>query len=588
MVIMGAKGETMVEVRLFDSARFYKTSSSAWSQEDQEALQPAAVDDREWADWDDEEWASSDDDDEDAAHAGAAPGGTTRGALTPGRSPAVEEPQGPESRRKLMVGATPGRTTRPGQRLEGHAQAPPAVIPSVAHGGEESGWGSSYTDLAASPARGTPDGARSTPPAVGDGEPQPLLSPREQQASDRRASPPDGRPQPAQPQPRIRSRGRYLGSAGGMGMQPVRSQGSDKGVEKADTPAAVRLSPSPSSAPALDTGSLADMMAEAMAMVSPRTDPANGPSRGADTPGEMAADEFLLPSIHGQKVSQVSPPHRQPGRSRSQNAAGPTLARGRPGAGRRRGRHGAPRARRSAARETEHVNAPEVYPDNLEHAGGGGDGGGGGHCQHGGWKHAGDPNPDDDGRLPSLNLYVTNNRGANHAAAAVARAGVHRKDEEQGRMDAAIAHIVGGEEENYPPMGHTNHLLQQQQHAQGYVGGGPGGFTMMRRQPRHGRRQRSREQQDKQSLAVVSRRHGAGGETEQAGPPPIFLTSQLQQNVMNKIETEGGGSIRTKPGAGRRGHDGNDAKNSNPHTAAVSRSDARKQRQQRLARGLPP
>jgi len=66
MVIMGAKGETMVEVRLFDSARFYKTSSSAWSQED--LVMEPQVDDREWAGWDDEEWASSEDEDGSSTH----------------------------------------------------------------------------------------------------------------------------------------------------------------------------------------------------------------------------------------------------------------------------------------------------------------------------------------------------------------------------------------------------------------------------------------------------------------------------------------------------------------------------------------
>ena len=145
-------------------------------------------------------------------------------------------------------------------------------------------------------------------------------------------------------------------------------------------------------------------------------------------------------------------------------------------------------------------------------------------------------------------------------------------------MDVAIGHVAGGEEENYPPMGHQ--LQLHQQHAQGHVAkGGPGGFTMMmRRQPRHGRRQRSREQ-DKQSLAVVSRRHGHGyppsGPTTAEGdqvPPPIFLTSQLQQNVMRQIETE-------------HGADAGEAGTKNAHTAAVSRLDARRQR---LVRGLPP
>mgnify|MGYP003326613271 CR=1 FL=1 len=89
-----------------------------------------------------------------------------------------------------------------------------------------------------------------------------------------------------------------LGSAGGMGSLPVLSRGSDKGVDK--TPSCVRLSPSPASAPQQNvSGSLTEMMEEALAMVSPRTE------GGQDATPPPEADEMMLPSIHGRQLTQM-------------------------------------------------------------------------------------------------------------------------------------------------------------------------------------------------------------------------------------------------------------------------------------------
>ncbi len=530
---MGKKGETLVEVRLFDSARFYKTSSSAWSQED--VNQEPQVDDREWANWDDEEWAATDEEEdedgggdcaerESAAHDDAANSTAVicpplSLASTARDSPAAEEPQEPESRRKLLVGATPGRPGRP--HRERYSELPSPVIPSVPHGGEGSGWGAPYNDLPiASPARGS---AVSTPNETGRGHSQPMVSPRPPlpHAPDHKPPHGDGRPLPAHPQPRIRSRGRYLGSAGGMGL-PVRSRGSDKGVENR-TPT-VRLSPSPASAPALDTGELADMLTT----VSPRADPANSsPRKGAD--GTLAGmggrddhDEFL-PAIHGTKMSQLSqklaPQQFHPASSEAvvtQRRATEAVSSG---------------SRRRSKLVWRSSDEPHQHLDNH--------GRGHGHV-HGGWGRR----PHDDAlhgeqdqiRLPSLSsgLVVMN---------AARRAG--------GEGDVTAAH----ENVNAPrggPTGNTSkrrhhHQHRRRRHSRGYRGGSRVDDT-------HGA-----------ILAVVSRRQV--GERE---PPPVLVTaaSQLQQNVMRQIEND-------NPGL-------------RPIAASGSRSEARKQRQQlRLTRGLP-
>ena len=598
MVNMGKPGETAVEVRLFDSARFYKTSSSAWSQED--APQEPPVDDREWANWDDEEWAGSDDDEEeeeDGEDAPMDPAAATRTALSPSSSPAAD-PQDSESRRKLLVGATPGRPSR-AERQE----QPPPLIPSVAHGGEESGWGASYTNLAtASPSRTGIVSGPSTPNEPARGSPR--GSDAYQQVSDRRASPPEGRPLPAQPQPRTRSRGRYLGSAGAMG-HPVRSRGSesDKGLEK-ETPA-VRLSPSPASAPALDTGSLADMMAEAMAMVSPRTDPANGPSRGyADGPlaGMGGGDgnhgdhaEFLLPSIHGTKMSQLSQNLAGP-QQPQWRSSGPALARGRPGVGRRR--------RGTRRRDDEERCEHDGHSHSHAH-------------DHGGWGRSSEDDHDagerrghDQARLPSLGLglVVTN-------TAAVPRAGL---DDDRG--DSA-----GGERGARGGGGSTQ---RRQKHPPAGLGGRrPGGWQRQNHRHRHRHRHRDRGRDGgyntdaQQSLAVVSRRHGhrggvltPGGQGHQLGsavsaerePPPVVLTSapQLQQNVLRQIEHNNvnpsppilssvmvAAAAAPKPSPLAGGAGGGEAPgvaDSNNNSNGNSKSEARKQRQQlRLARGMP-
>ena len=561
MVNMGKQGETLVEVRLFDSARFYRTSSSAWSQED--ANQEPQVDDREWANWDDDEWAGTDvsedeqdeqDDDEEERDArGAKPNSTigSRIPLSPPStargSPAAEEPQEPESRRKLLVGATPGRAGRP--HRERYSEPPPPAILSVQHGGEERGWGASYSN---GPARRS---GVSTPNSLGCPRlehPEPLISPRGlpgPQAPEHKTSPVDGRPLPAQPQPRVRSRGRYLGSAGRMGL-PVRSRGSDKGLEN-QTPA-VRLSPAPASAPALDTGTLADMVE--MTTLSPRADPGN---------------EFL-PAIHGTKMSQLSQKltplqfHRTSSES--------TLTR-RSSGSRRRSK---PVGRASDDQRQCH----NIHGRADRHP-------------HGGWGRI----PRDDGmhseqdqiRLPSLSLGLVVTNAARRAC---------------GDGDARAAHQtvhtpVGGPTQKHPSAAAGDWRPEDAHHA-------PKGITNKRRhhhQSRHHRHLRGYQggEDGQPTFAVVSRRQGGppvsvtghgdlhapataasgagspNGPAVSVEPPPVLVTAapQLQQNVLRQIENDNASCVRPTAGSAAA-------------AASASRSEARKQRQQlRLARGLP-
>lgn len=593
MVNMGKKGETLVEVRLFDSARFYRTSSSAWSQED--VNQEPQVDDREWANWDDEDWVNTDDDeDEDEGDEYRSPKASSdtadpnaAGELSPSStarsSPAAREPPEPESRRKLLVGATPGRLGRP--HRDSDTEPPPPIIPSVPHGGEESGWGASYTSVGmASPTRAS---SVHMPNEIGLG-PEAIDSPRPPppQAPGHKATPPEGRPLPTQPQPRVRSRGRYLGSAGGMGL-PLRSRGSDKGAEN-QTPA-VRLSPLPASAPALDTGSLADMMAPAM--VSPRT-AATGPSRRSADSGlvgmdarDVDHDEFL-PAIHGTKMSQVS--QKLTPRQLSSTSAQSAEVEGRViemvANGRRR--RSQVSMRRAGDNQRQYRNNRDVTR---------------GHA-HGGWgrrSHDEEVRSEQEQiRLPSLSLglVVTNAvRGVSgevDAGAAHESAGPTTRGQTESRQ-----HLSSGQDGRRVESGHNavkgkaNKRRQNHQH----------------RHLRHPRGHRGREHTHP-ALAVVSRRHGvhrgvapvsvpghadaaapAGpavvsradslsvpGVLAEREPPQVLVTaaSQLQQNVMRQIDNDN--LLGLDPAAG------------STAAAANARSEARRHRQQlRLTRGLP-